>query len=61
MVVGVKGEASLETGVPHALFALPESDYDVTSDGRKFFVIQRVVEGSSPMNVMLNWTAGSPH
>ncbi len=57
MVVDIQIGRTLETSKPRELFAMPPSEYDVTSDGRRFFVLQKVDDSPSSMNVMLNWTA----
>jgi dipeptidyl aminopeptidase/acylaminoacyl peptidase len=65
MVASVQATTSdVETGVPRALFAMPLRvqpvfhQYEVTGDGRRFFVLENLDEGPPPINVMLNWNAG---
>jgi hypothetical protein len=56
----VTASATLKTGIPKELFAMPESNYDVTADGRKFFFVQNIDQSPSSLNVLLNWTAALP-
>ena len=65
MAVDVKADATFQAGVPQALFDVRVSGlvdvrghYAVSADGRRFLV-NRLGEsgGSSPMTVVLNWTA----
>ena len=65
MAVDVKADATFQAGAPEALFDVRVSGlvdvrghYAVTADGRRFLV-NRLAEagGSSPMTVVLNWTA----
>jgi serine/threonine protein kinase/Tol biopolymer transport system component len=60
MEVDVTASATLKTGIPKELFAMPESNYDVTADGRKFFFVQNIDQSPSSLNVLLNWTAALP-
>jgi hypothetical protein len=66
MTLDVKGAgATFERGVPRALFDLRVSDltgaqarFAVTADGQRFLVNNTIVENaSSPIAVVLNWTA----
>jgi len=65
MAVPVKAGASFEAGVPAPLFELGTSfgtgfryQYDVTSDGQRFFVIRAAeTKEAHPITVVLNWTA----
>ena len=65
MAAEVKADATFQAGVPQALFDVRVSGlvdvrghYAVSADGRRFLV-NRLGEsgGSSPMTVVLNWTA----
>ena len=67
MAAPVRGEATLEVGVPAALFqtrltyfgSAPPGNkqaYDVASDGKRFVLLQPD-EAASPVTVVLNWTA----
>jgi eukaryotic-like serine/threonine-protein kinase len=67
MVVNVKEDANkFEAGNPQALFEMrvfigfvTTSSYQVTRDGQRFLVNTPVEESaSSPLTVVLNWTAG---
>ncbi len=64
--VEVKGGTTLETSAPHVLFQPPVvlnpnlAEYCVTSDGKKF-IFREPVRESSPITVVLNWTAGLKH
>lgn len=65
--VPVNATATFESGTPQRLFqtrvpflgSLYRSDYEVVGDGRRFLV-NTLVEGaaSTPITVVLNWTAG---
>jgi Tol biopolymer transport system component len=66
MSVGVQAGDSFESGAPTALFRasfpmlIPAywSNYCVTPDGQRFLVSELVTEtASTPINVVLNWTA----
>ncbi|HCC57378.1 MAG TPA: hypothetical protein DEQ47_08955, partial [Solibacterales bacterium] len=54
MAVDVKAGAAIETSLPRELFAVPLrvdpilSQYAVTADGRKFFVLESLDEGPIP-------------
>ena len=64
MAVDVEAEGdTLEVGIPHRLFQLASSPtfgqrnpFDVTADGQRF-VVNALVEGSTPITWVLNWTA----
>jgi Tol biopolymer transport system component len=64
MVVEVQGGAALQSGVPLFLFQTParvnpvQSEYCVTGDGKRFLFREPVGESSTPITVVLNWTAG---
>ena len=66
MVVEVKGQGSnLEVGAARALFDVRPGNttsgyqYDVTADGQRFLVNTSVEQkASSPITVVINWTAG---
>ena len=68
MAVEVKGDSSaFEPAVPKPLFETRTSGlvspfrgiYAVTADGKRFLVNTEVEEAtSSPITVVLNWTAG---
>jgi Tol biopolymer transport system component len=64
MVIEVKAGSSLETGVPLLLFQSPSnvnpvhSEYAVTADGKKFIFREPVGETTTPITVVLNWSAG---
>ena len=66
MAVDVKAGATLEPGVPQKLLSTtlavehPTFDqYAVTADGQRFLVLVPVGDASSsPITVVLNWTAG---
>jgi Tol biopolymer transport system component len=65
MAVEVKaGPASFEAGIPKALFEAPVTSemrrnrYVVTADGQRFLMLTPVGEQSTPLIVVLNWTAG---
>ncbi|HEV8231856.1 MAG TPA: hypothetical protein VGQ75_05880, partial [Thermoanaerobaculia bacterium] len=66
MSVGVQAGDSFESGAPTALFRasfpmlIPAywANYGVTPDGQRFLVSELVTEtASTPINVVLNWTA----
>lgn len=65
MSVGIKPDATLEAGLPRPLFESPITDvnsifvsYAVDAEGRRFLFPMIVGEGaSSPINVIVNWTA----
>ena len=65
MSVGVKAGISFEPGLPKELFETSISGgpggrrYDVANDGKRFLIVT-VIEADkpSPINVVLNWTAG---
>ncbi len=66
MAVDVKADATIQAGLPHELFDARVSGltdvrthYAVSRDGQRFLV-NRLSEGdaSSPITVVLNWTAG---
>jgi eukaryotic-like serine/threonine-protein kinase len=64
MVVEVKTGSKLQTGVPLLLFQTParvdpvQSEYAVTGDGKMFLFREPVGEGTAPITVVLNWSAG---
>ena len=62
MAVDIRPGETLETSAPHALFQadLPFTtvldQYDVTSDGKKFLVIENEQNATSPpINIVVNW------
>jgi hypothetical protein len=64
MAVDIRGDANIETGIPRTLFdtALnvdPINDqYAVTPDGHRFILLKPLTEAAStPITVVLNWTA----
>jgi hypothetical protein len=62
MAVAVNGEGTFKAGVPKALFQTREIIgryvYAVTPDGQRFLVNTPLEEAStSPITVVLNWTA----
>jgi len=64
MAVPVKTDASVfEYGTPTALFAtrLPavvgRNRYVAAADGQRFLLNVLIDEGTSPLNIVLNWTA----
>ncbi len=64
MAVDVKLGATLEVGVPKALFDPrckkgPGREYDVSPDGRRFLVDQILGEETpAPITLIQNWSAG---
>jgi len=68
MAVAVKTDARFEAGPPRPLFETHifagfalnfNNPYDVTADGQRFLVLTGVEEQkSTPVTVVLNWTAG---
>jgi Tol biopolymer transport system component len=67
MSVAVRGEDSFESATPTAIFKasfpllIPAywGNYVATPDGQRFLVSELVTEtASTPINVVLNWTAG---
>lgn len=66
MAVDIKADAGFESGVPRELFEIRgldafnySSPYTVTADGQRFLVITRSRQArSSPISVVLSWTAG---
>jgi Tol biopolymer transport system component len=67
MSVSVKSGSNLEAGVPSGLFEMPvppftpayQNSYVPSHDGRRFLVNTLVQDAtSSPITVVLNWTAG---
>ena len=63
MSVDVRGEPSLETGLPRVLFQTglqvdPRANqYEVTGDGKRFLYGEAVGENKDLVNVVLNWNA----
>jgi eukaryotic-like serine/threonine-protein kinase len=61
MVVDVKAEATIETGMPHVLFqtrlavAGNQDQYCVTGDGNRFIFREPVGESTTPITVAVNW------
>jgi len=63
--VDVTAGSSFEAGVPRALFEIGSTPgvglrhrYDVTSDGQRFLVVRGTeTQETSPITVVLNWTA----
>jgi Tol biopolymer transport system component len=56
--IPVSTTPNLKVGTPVSLFTLPagSSDFDVTSDGQRFLVVERVRStGSNPASVIINW------
>jgi Tol biopolymer transport system component len=65
MSVDVKGESSLATSSPRALFltglqvnATSPPQYVAAADGKRFLFGEAVGENNVPVTVVLNWTAG---
>jgi hypothetical protein len=64
MAVDVKAGATIETGVPKAMFQTPlvvnprDNQYCVTGDGSRFLFAEPVGDPTKAITVMLNWTAG---
>ncbi len=64
MSIEVKAGSSIETDKPKTLFQTPlrveaySNVWDVTGDGKRFLFGEAVGEGSKPVTVVLNWTAG---
>jgi Tol biopolymer transport system component len=67
MSVDVKGESSLETSSPRALFQTAlrvdpsANQYEVTGDGKRFLFGEAVAENKELVTVVLNWNAGLKH
>jgi dipeptidyl aminopeptidase/acylaminoacyl peptidase len=62
MVVPVDTQGAFKAGAARELFRLDVADalghlYDVTPDGRRFLVNERVGERVVPLTVVLNWTS----
>lgn len=59
MSMPINASPELQGGAVRALFALLEgAEFDVNSDGQRFLVNMPVQSvGSTPLNVVLNWTA----
>ncbi|MDA2927154.1 protein kinase [Acidobacteria bacterium AH-259-G07] len=61
--VAVKAGSSLETGIPQVLFETKVrvspiwDQYCVTGDGQRFLINEPAEDVSSPITVVLNWTA----
>jgi Tol biopolymer transport system component/tRNA A-37 threonylcarbamoyl transferase component Bud32 len=60
MAVPAVAGASLELGTPVRLFHNPGSQYDVSSDGRRFLVLAPLPGASTAPTVVLDWTAELP-
>jgi len=64
MAVDVRAGATIETGVPHALFQtrlVVEGNMDqycVTGNGKRFILGEPVGESTTSITVVLNWAAG---
>ena len=61
MAAAVTGAASLDFGVPKALFSAPAAaaaGYDVSKDGRFLIPVESQESASPPLTVVLNWQAG---
>ncbi len=64
MVVEVKTGSNLQTGVPLLLFQSPanvnpvQSEYAVVDNGKKFLFREPVGETTTPITVVVNWSAG---
>jgi Tol biopolymer transport system component len=60
MAVEVKNGSEFQRGAPKALFdvRLARGGYDVTSDGRFLIPAQAEQSGSTPVTLVVNWTAG---
>jgi len=61
IAVPVRTGTEIKIGAPVTLFTLPEGkpwfDFDVTSDGQRFLVVERLqTSGSYPASAILNWT-----
>ena len=63
MAVDVKTDAIFGHGIPRPLFqtdvnmVLQRNSYDVTADGQRFLVNSLIQDESSPITVVVNWTA----
>jgi Tol biopolymer transport system component/predicted Ser/Thr protein kinase len=58
MAVSVKLGASPSVGTPHALFLLAkDSEFEPSSDGKRFLVSQSTSETAAPITVVVNWYA----
>jgi hypothetical protein len=68
MAAAVRGEGTLEVGVPTVLFPAPtaanalntpsnKQPYDVTADGQRF-LLRLPDQSGLTYTVVLNWTAG---
>jgi len=63
MAVGIMNVPTFSAGKPQVLFespydTAPDANYDVTSDGRRFLMVE-TVEPEAPvtqLNVVLNWS-----
>jgi hypothetical protein len=60
IAISVRTSPELKVDPPVTLFTLPEGqtwfDFDVTSDGQRFFVIERLqTAGLHPASAILNW------
>jgi len=60
LAIPVRTDPELKVGTPVTLFTRPEGgywdDFDVTADGQRFLVAERLqVAGSHPASVILNW------
>ena len=64
MSVDLKPGATLEPAVPRVLFRASMrvdpilNQYAVTGDGRRFLVLESAEQTSTPVTVVVNWTAG---
>ncbi len=63
---GGMGEVTLEVGAVRALFETrpqkPGYVYDVSADGQRFLIATTFSEkNSSPVTLVVNWTAGLRH
>ena len=62
MAAPVTGTTPFQTGSPAPLFKIAVAEtsdfqYDVSSNGERFLVNQRVSSKEEPINVLVNWTA----
>jgi len=63
MSVAVKGDTSIETNAPTALFRISipvdtsNNQYAASGDGKRFIFGERADTGNSAITVVLNWQA----
>jgi hypothetical protein len=61
MAVEIKGGANFDWGAPKPLFdarLAPGTNFDVGKDGRFLIPVPVEQAGITPINVVVNWTAG---